>query len=128
MECFHRVFSITPFFLLPYWALIIAPFQIPVNNWLVAPFYEALSVIGNAVAVLACLILGLQLKMKSLKGIWALFIISALIQMVFQPWVAHMQADLYRLSAEQTQCAHAYKFLACCCLGIGLRYALQMRK
>ena len=68
-----------------------------------APFYEALSVIGNAVAVLACLILGLQLKMKSLKGIWTLFIISALIQMVFQPWAAHMQADLYRLSSEQTQ-------------------------
>ena len=93
----------SPIFFATVLGLIIAPFQIPVNNWLVAPFYEALSVIGNAVAVLACLILGLQLKMKSLKGIWALFIISALIQMVFQPWVAHMQADLYRLSAEQTQ-------------------------
>jgi len=37
------------------------------------------------------------------KGIWTLLIISALIQMVLQPWFAHVQADLYHLSAEQTQ-------------------------
>jgi predicted permease len=93
----------SPIFFATVLGLIIAPLHIPINQWFLAPFYEALSIIGNAVAVLACLILGLQLKRKSLKGIWALFIVSALIQMVFQPGVAHLQADLYRLSAEQTQ-------------------------
>ena len=93
----------SPIFFATALGLIIAPLQIPVSNWFLAPFYEALSIIGSAVAVLACLILGLQLKLKSLKGIWTLLIISVLIQMVLQPWVAHAQADLYHLSAEQTQ-------------------------
>jgi hypothetical protein len=93
----------SPIFFATVLGLIIAPLQIPINQWFLAPFYEALSIIGNAVAVLACLILGLQLKLKSLKGIWTLLIISVLIQMVLQPWIAHVQADLYHLSAEQTQ-------------------------
>lgn len=93
----------SPIFFAVALGLIVAPLHIPVDNWFLAPFYEALSIIGNAVAVLACLILGLQLKLKSLKGIWMLFIVSAFIQMAFQPWVAHVQADLYRLGTEQTQ-------------------------
>lgn len=93
----------SPIFFAVALGLIVAPLHPPVDNWFLAPFYEALSIIGDAVAVLACFILGLQLKLKSLKGIWMLFAISAFIQMVFQPWVAHTQADLYRLSAEQTQ-------------------------
>lgn len=93
----------SPIFFAVALGLLIAPLQIPTDNWFLAPFYEALSIIGSAVAVLACLILGLQLKLRSLKGIWLLFIISAIIQMGFQPWVAHLQADLYHLGAEQTQ-------------------------
>jgi predicted permease len=93
----------SPIFFATVLGLIIAPLQIPINQWFLAPIYEALSIIGNAVAILACLILGLQLKMKSLKGIWTLLIISVLIQMVLQPWVAHLQAGLYHLSVEQTQ-------------------------
>jgi len=93
----------SPIFFATVLGLMIAPLQLPVGNWLLAPLYEALSVIGSAVAVLACLILGLQLKMKSLKGIWTLFLVSAFIQMAFQPWVAHTQAALYHLSVEQSQ-------------------------
>ncbi len=93
----------SPIFFAVLLGLLIAPLHIPTDNWFLAPFYEALSIIGGAVAVLACLILGLQLKLKSLKGIWMLFIVSAFIQMAFQPWVAHVQADLYHLGAEQTQ-------------------------
>lgn len=93
----------SPIFFATVLGLLIAPFQLPINSWLLAPIYEALSVIGDSVAVLACLILGLQLKTKSLKGIWTLFLVSALIQMIFQPWVAHTQANLYHLSVEQGQ-------------------------
>ena len=93
----------SPIFFATVLGLIIAPLQIPINQWFLAPFYEALSIIGNAVAILACLILGLQLKRKSLKGIWTILIISVIIQMGLQPWIAHVQADLYHLSLEQTQ-------------------------
>ncbi len=69
----------------------------------IEPFFEALKMINGALTILACLILSLQLKFISLKGIIPLFVISALIQMGFQPLIAHVQATLYNLSALQTQ-------------------------
>jgi len=78
---------------------------LPINreNSFIAPFFEALKMINGALSMLACLILSLQLKFTSLKGIVPLFIISAIIQMWFQPMVAHVQATLYQLSTIQTQ-------------------------
>jgi predicted permease len=78
---------------------------LPINreNNFIAPFFEALKMINGALAILACLILSLQLKIKSLKGLLPLFIISAIIQMWFQPLAAHVQATLYHLSTIQTQ-------------------------
>jgi malate permease and related proteins len=93
----------SPIFFAVLLGLVIAPFRISSDSIFVAPFYEALSIIGSAVAVLACLILGLQLKWKSLKGIWAIFVLSAVIQSGLQPWLAHVQAGLFNLGAEQTQ-------------------------
>ena len=73
------------------------------NPWL-DPVWEALHMIEGALAVLACMILALQLKISSLRGaFWPLLLGSALIQMVLQPWVAQLQAGWYGLSAEQTQ-------------------------
>jgi predicted permease len=72
------------------------------NNF-VAPFFEALAMINGALSILACLILSLNLKPIPLKGIIPLFIISALIQMWFQPFIAHAQAVLYGLTVLQTQ-------------------------
>jgi malate permease and related proteins len=69
-----------------------------------APFWEALRMIQGALATLACMVIALQLKLSSLKGaFWSLLIGSALIQMFLQPWVAHIQAGWYHLSAVQTQ-------------------------
>ena len=78
---------------------------LPINrgNSFIAPFFESLKMINGALAILACLILSLQLKLRSLKGLLPLFIISAIIQMWFQPLIAHIQATLYNLSAIQTQ-------------------------
>jgi len=71
--------------------------------WL-TPFWEALHMINGALATLACMVLALQLKLSSLRGtFWSLLVVSALIQMVLQPWVAHLQAGLFNLTAVQTQ-------------------------
>lgn len=78
---------------------------IPVNreNTFIVPFFEALKMINGALAILACLILSLQLKLRSFKGLIPIFIISAIIQMWFQPFAAHLQAGWYNLSVIQTQ-------------------------
>jgi predicted permease len=83
----------------------LAASQIPAEtlSLILTPFSEALTMIGGALTLLACLTLGLQLKLTSLKGIWPLLIVSALIQMAFQPWLAQVQAGLYHLGAEQRQ-------------------------
>jgi hypothetical protein len=73
------------------------------GNIFIAPFFEALKMINGALSVLACLILSLQLRFIPLKGIIPMFIISALIQMWFQPYIAHAQASLYNLTLLQTQ-------------------------
>ena len=74
-------------------------------RWL-APFWEALHMIEGSLATLSCMILALQLKPSSLRGMfWILLVGSALIQMLLQPWVAHIQAGWYNLSALQAQVA-----------------------
>ncbi len=73
------------------------------HNNFVTPFFEAFKMINGALSILACLILSLNLKLIPLKGIIPLFIISALIQMWFQPFIAHTQANLYGLTILQTQ-------------------------
>lgn len=58
--------------------------------------------LDGALTVLACFVLGLQLKLKSVKGTWIMLIVSALIQMGLQPWLASLQA-----STEVHRCARA---------------------
>ncbi len=78
---------------------------IPFNrgNSFIAPFFDALKMINGTLATLACLILALQLKKVNLKGLIPMLIVSALIQMWFQPFVAKTEASLFHLSALQTQ-------------------------
>lgn len=73
------------------------------SNAIIAPFFEALQMINGAMTILASLILCLQLKIIPLKGMIIMFVVSAVIQMWFQPFIGHIQANLYQLSAIQTQ-------------------------
>ncbi len=93
----------SPIFIAVALGLIVSRLPIDTRGLIMVPLDEALTMIGGALTILACLTLGLQLKLTSLKGIWPLLIVSALIQMVFQPWLAHVQAGLYGLGAEQRQ-------------------------
>lgn len=104
---FRKTFSVS-YFRSPIFISIIlgiAVSFIPFNHeyFLIAPFFDALKMINGALSVLACLILSLQLKLIPLKGIIPMFIISALIQMWFQPFMAHTQANLYNMTVLQTQ-------------------------
>jgi predicted permease len=102
-----NAFSLT-YFRSPIFAAVILGILVsflPINrdNSFIAPFFEALKMINGALAILACLILSLQLKLKSFNGLLPLFIISAIIQMWVQPLAAHVQASWYHLSTIQTQ-------------------------
>jgi predicted permease len=93
----------SPIFIAVVLGLIASRIPAELQGAIMTPFFEALTMIGGALTFLACLTLGIQLKLTSLKGIWPLLIVSALIQMAFQPWLAHVQASLYHLGAEQRQ-------------------------
>lgn len=93
----------SPVFIAVVLGLLVAPLRLPTDNMFLAPVYEALRMVDGTLTILACLVLGLQLKVESLKGIWFMLIVSAIIQMGLQPWFAALQADWYHMSAEQKQ-------------------------
>jgi len=104
---FRKSFSFTyfrsPIFIAVVLGIAVSFIPIDRNNGFVIPFIEALKMVNGAMAILACLILSLHLKLKSLKGIFPLFVISAILQMWFQPFISHTQASLYHLSTLQSQ-------------------------
>ncbi len=81
--------------------LALAPLHLDPEEPLLAPFFEALSMMEGALAVLACFTLALQLRLQSLKGLWLLLLVSALIQMAFQPAAAKVMADLLHISGVE---------------------------
>lgn len=77
--------------------------RIPVDHPSIAPFYQAMNMINGSLVFFASLVLGLQLKMKPMRGILPLFLISVLIQMILQPYMAIGCADIFNLGLEQKQ-------------------------
>jgi malate permease and related proteins len=57
----------------------------------------------GALALLSCLILGIQLKYRPVRVIGPLIVVSVLIQLIFQPWLDSLQASWYHPSLEQRQ-------------------------
>jgi predicted permease len=102
-QSFSLSYFRSPIFIAVILGILISFIPIDRGNSFIAPFFEALKMINGALTIIACLILSLQLKFKSLKGIVPLLIISAIIQMWFQPFIAHTQATLFHLSTIQTQ-------------------------
>lgn len=93
----------SPVFLAVVLGLALAPLHLDPEAPLLAPFFEALNMMEGALAVLACFTLALQLKIQSLKGLGLLLLVSALIQMAFQPAAAGLMADLLRISGVERE-------------------------
>ena len=93
----------SPIFIAVVLGLLVAPLRLPTDSVFLAPVYAALGMVDGALTILACLVLGLQLKLKSMKGIWFMLIASGFIQMGLQPWFAALQADWFHVAAEQRQ-------------------------
>jgi len=93
----------SPVFMAVVLGLLVAPLRLPTDNLFLAPVYQGLRMVEGALTMLACLLLGVQLKLKSMKGIWCILIVSAFIQMGLQPWLASLQAGWYHIAGEQRQ-------------------------
>lgn len=93
----------SPIFIAVVLGLLVSPLHLAKDYPLLAPFFEAFRMAEGSLSFIACLILGLQLNLKIVKNIFTLVIISALIQMVVQPYVAGLLANYFHLSMEQHQ-------------------------
>ena len=83
--------------------LLVSPLRLnPESVWL-APFFQAAQMVGKSIALLACLILAIQLNVRSVKGLWSLVLITAAIQLGLHPWLANVQANLYHFVLEPRQ-------------------------
>jgi len=93
----------SPIFISVIAGVIFSQFQMMVNSPFLAPFWEALRMIQGTLTVIACLILGLQLKFKSPRRLIPLFIVSAIIQIGIQPFLAGFGADLMNVELLDKQ-------------------------
>lgn len=91
----------SPVFVAVVLGLTLAPLHLDPARPFLAPLFEALRMMDGALAVLACFTLALQLKVQSIRGLWLLLVVSALIQMAFQPTAAKEMADLLQISGVE---------------------------
>jgi len=84
----------SPIFISVIAGIVVSQFQGFVKSPFLDPFWEALRMIEGTLTVLACLILGLQLKFTAVRRIIPLFLISAIVQMGIQPLMVSYGADL----------------------------------
>jgi predicted permease len=93
----------SPIFISVVAGILISQFQMIVKNPFMEPIWEALRMIQGTLTVLACLILGLQLKFRSARRLIPLFIVSAIIQMGVQPFLTSLGADLMHVKLLDKQ-------------------------
>jgi predicted permease len=83
--------------------IIVARFQVIVKTPIMQPFWEALRMIEGTLWVMACMILGLQLRFRSIRKIIPLFIVSVIIQLCIQPLLASIGADIMHVGFQDKQ-------------------------
>ena len=93
----------SPVFIAVILGFAVARFHLPLESPFVVPILEAAKMIDGTLAALACLILGMQIKVESLKRLLPIVAISAVLQMGLQPLLAYWQAVAYHLSGLERQ-------------------------
>jgi len=93
----------SPVFISVVAGLIIAQFPSVVKYPLLDPFWEALRMIEGTLTMLACLVLGLQLRFSSPARLIPLFLFSATIQMVVQPLLASWLSGVMQVNLLNRQ-------------------------
>ncbi|MEW6369051.1 MAG: AEC family transporter [Acidobacteriota bacterium] len=85
----------SPIFLAVALGLVLGTLRPPLDAPLLQPVLQAFQMISGALAALSCLILGLQMEVKSPQGLFPMLVISVLLQLVIEPLMAYGQAIVY---------------------------------
>jgi len=93
----------SPIFISVIAGIVFSQFQVIVKTPFLAPFWESLRMIQGTLTVMACLILGLQLKFRSVRRILPLFLVSSIIQIGIQPILTSFGADLMHVNLMDKQ-------------------------
>jgi predicted permease len=93
----------SPIFIAVVLGFVVSQFHVPLASPIIAPILEAAKMIDGTLAALACLILGLQIEVKSFKRLLPIVAISAVLQMGLQPLLAYGQAVLYHIAGMERQ-------------------------
>jgi malate permease and related proteins len=93
----------SPIFIAVVLGFVVSAFHPPLQSPFLAPILEAAKMIDGTLAALACLILGMQIKVESLKRLLPIVAISAVLQMGLQPLLAYGQAVFYHLPSLERQ-------------------------
>jgi predicted permease len=93
----------SPIFIAVILGFAVSRLHVPLESPFVAPVIEAAKIINGTLAALACLILGMQIKVESFKRLLPIVAISAALQMGLQPLLAYGQAVLYHLGGLERQ-------------------------
>jgi malate permease and related proteins len=93
----------SPIFISVIAGIAISHFQSFIRQPFLEPLWEALRMIQGTLTVMACLILGLQLKFASPKRILPLLIVSSVIQMGIQPFLVNAGANLFNTGLQDRQ-------------------------
>jgi len=93
----------SPIFIAVVLGFVVSQFHLPLASPFLEPILQAAAIIDGTLAALACLILGLQIEIKSLNQILPMVAISAFLNMGLQPFLAYAQAVLYHLDGLERQ-------------------------
>lgn len=93
----------SPIFVAVVLGFVMSQIHLPLASPFLEPILQAGSIIEGTLAALACLILGLQIEVKSVRRLVPIVAISAVLEMGLQPFLAHVQAVLYHLGDMERQ-------------------------
>lgn len=83
-----RSYFSSPIFIAVVAGLAVSHVEVAPGTPLVATLTEALQMVQGSLVVVSAVILGLQLSFERLDGYWKLIVVSVVIQMLLQPWLA----------------------------------------
>lgn len=91
----------SPVFILLIAGLILSMFHLDFDSYYLTPIKSLMLVLNNGLGILSCMVLGIYLKPRSLRGIFLLIVISAVLQMGIQPLLTSVQADIFGVTDIQ---------------------------
>ncbi|MCX6245918.1 MAG: AEC family transporter [Bacteroidetes bacterium] len=93
----------SPIFIALVAGLLFSRFQTVVQNPFMGPIWEALRMIQGTLTIMACIVLGLQLKFSAPLKLLPLFLVSTAIQIFIQPFLAERMSAWMNVNKTDTQ-------------------------